>query len=258
MPLRRNLMHTNGAEARAVAFVCAAEILGLASFSLVPALLPQFISSWSLSNADAGWLAGIMSAGYMAAVLPLVALTDRMSARKIFLACSALNALSCFGIAFSDGLLPALIWRAVSGIAVAGMYMPGLRALTDGMAGTSRARAAAWYTSSFTLGSSLSFLLGQAGLMWNWRGAFVVSGALGVIGVLLAWALPSRLTETPAERARAMPEFRGVLGNRDVLVLTIGYTTSLYARSERRIAPQLRSILVNRGSECFSCADIQL
>ena len=33
-----------GAEARAVTFVCAAEILGLASFSLVPALLPQFIA----------------------------------------------------------------------------------------------------------------------------------------------------------------------------------------------------------------------
>jgi MFS family permease len=147
--------------AHTVAFVCGAEILCLTSFSLVPALLPQFIVSWSLSNAEAGWLAGIMSAGYMVAVLPLVALTDRMPARTIFLASGLLNALSCFGIAFSDGLLPALIWRALSGIAVAGMYMPGLRALTDGMAGATRARAAAWYTSSFTLGSSLSFLLGQ-------------------------------------------------------------------------------------------------
>src|ERR1700722_9644066 len=89
--------------AHAVAFVCGAEILCLTSFSLVPALLPQFIVSWSLSNADAGWLAGIMSAGYMAAVLPLVALTDRIPARTIFLASSVLNALSCFGIALGDG-----------------------------------------------------------------------------------------------------------------------------------------------------------
>jgi predicted MFS family arabinose efflux permease len=28
----------------------------------------------------------------------------------------------------------------------------------------------------------------SGGLMWDWRGAFVVSGALGVIGMLLAWA----------------------------------------------------------------------
>ena len=76
-----------GAEARTVAFVCGAEILGLAGFSLVPALLPQFIASWSLSNAEAGWLAGMISAGYMAAVLPLVGLTDRVPACTIFLAC---------------------------------------------------------------------------------------------------------------------------------------------------------------------------
>src|ERR1700750_793851 len=100
------------AEVRTVASVCMAEILSLAGFSLVPALLPQFIAAWSLSNAEAGWLAGMMSAGYMVAVLPLVALTDRLPARTIFLASSVLNVLSCFGIAFSDGLLAALIWRA--------------------------------------------------------------------------------------------------------------------------------------------------
>jgi MFS family permease len=211
------------AEARTVAFVCAAEILGLAGFSLVPALLPQFIASWSLSNAEGGWLAGVLSAGYMAAVLPLAALTDRMSARTIFLASSLLNALSCFGIAFSDG------------IAVAGMYMPGLRALTDGMAGPSRARAAAWYTSSFTLGSSLSFLLGQAGLMWDWRGAFLVSGTLSIISVLLAWvALPRMNTEPLAERLGAIPNFRRVLGNRDVLVLTVGYTATIWGTAGLR------------------------
>ena len=58
------------ADARAVAFVCVAEILGLAGFSLVPALLPQFIATWSLSNVEAGWLAGMMSGGYMVGVLP--------------------------------------------------------------------------------------------------------------------------------------------------------------------------------------------
>ena len=41
-----------------VAAICAAEILGLAGFSIVPALLPQFIESWSLTNTHAGWLAG--------------------------------------------------------------------------------------------------------------------------------------------------------------------------------------------------------
>ena len=52
---------------RAVAFICGRKILGLAGFSLVPALLPQFNVSWLLSNAEAGRLAGMVSAGYMVA-----------------------------------------------------------------------------------------------------------------------------------------------------------------------------------------------
>ena len=66
-----------------VAAICGAEILGLAGFSIVPALLPQFIDAWSLTNTQAGWLAGITSAGYMLAVIPLVSLTDRRPARRV-------------------------------------------------------------------------------------------------------------------------------------------------------------------------------
>ena len=111
-----------------VAAICVAEILGLAGYSTVPALLPQFIEAWALTNTQAGWLAGIMSAGYMLAVVPLVRLTDRQPARQIYLASSTVSALSCFSIALCDGLLPALGFRAVAGIALAGMYMPGLQA----------------------------------------------------------------------------------------------------------------------------------
>ena len=218
-----------GPEARVITVVCAAEILCLAGFSLVPALLPQFIATWSLTNAEAGWLAGIMSGGYMAAVLPLVTLTDRISARTIFLACGALSAVSCCGIAFSDGLLLALVWRAIGGVALAGMYMPGLRALTDEMTGARRARAAAWYTSSFTLGSSLSFMLGQAGVWWGWRDAFLAGGGLGALGVLLAWkALPRPSSLKHATPARPRPNLRHVFGDPEVLALIVGYAATIW------------------------------
>ena len=80
------------AEARAVAMVCTAEILNVAGFSLVPALLPQFMTIWSRSNAQGGWLAGIISGGYMLAVLPLVVLTDRVPARSVFFSLRAHSA----------------------------------------------------------------------------------------------------------------------------------------------------------------------
>ena len=211
-----------------VAAICGAEILGLAGFSIVPALLPQFIDAWSLTNTQAGWLAGIVSAGYMLAVIPLVGLTDRRSARLIYLASSVLSALSCFGMALCESLLPALGFRALAGLAMAGMYMPGLRALTHGVEGATRARIAAWYTSSFTIGASLSFLFGRVGTLLGWRSAFVIAGILGAAGILIAWAALPRGDSGREEPPQPLLDFRPVLANRDVLALTIGYAAAIW------------------------------
>jgi predicted MFS family arabinose efflux permease len=211
-----------------VAAICAAEILGLAGFSIVPALLPQFIEAWSLSNTQAGWLAGMVSAGYMLAVIPLVSLTDRRPARQLYLASSVLNALSCFGMALCDSLLPALGFRALAGIAMAGMYMPGLRALTHGVEGATRARIAAWYTSSFTIGASLSFLFGRVGTLLGWRNAFVIAGILGAAAVLIAWAALPRGDSGREPEPQSLLDFRPVLANRDVLALIVGYAAAIW------------------------------
>jgi predicted MFS family arabinose efflux permease len=211
-----------------VAAICGAEILGLAGYSIVPALLPQFIETWSLTNTQAGWLAGVVSAGYMVAVIPLVSLTDRRPARQIYLASSALSALSCFGMALCDSLLPALGFRAAAGIAMAGMYMPGLQALTDRVEGAVRARIAAWYTSSFTIGASLSFLFGRVGTLLGWRSAFVAAGFLGVAGVLIAWAALPRGAFGRNPDPPSLLNFRPVLANRDALALIIGYAAAIW------------------------------
>jgi len=214
--------------AAVVAAVCAAEILGLTGYSTVPALLPQFIDAWSLTNTQAGWLAGIVSAGYMLAVVPLVSLTDRHSARLIYLASSVLSALSSFGVALCDSLLPALGFRAIAGIALAGMYMPGLHALTHGVEGTMRARIAAWYTSSFTIGASLSFLLGRVGTLLGWRSAFVLAGVLSTVGVVIAWAALPPANPEISKEPRPVLDIRPVLGNRDALVLIFGYAAAIW------------------------------
>jgi MFS family permease len=86
-------------------------------------------------------------------------------------------------MALCDSLLPAVAFRALADIAMAGMYMPGLRALTHGVEGATRARIAAWYTSSSTIGASLSFLFGRVGTLLGWRSAFVIAGILGATGV---------------------------------------------------------------------------
>src|SRR5439155_17611589 len=131
-----------------VTAICIAEILGLASYSIVPALLPQFIEAWSLSTTQAGWLAGSLFAGYMLGVVPLVTLTDTVSARTIYLTASALSVISALGLALSGDLVAALVFRTLGGISLAGMYMPGLRALVEGSDGRRRSRITGLYTSA--------------------------------------------------------------------------------------------------------------
>src|SRR6516162_2736583 len=211
-----------------VAAICAAEILSLAGLSIVPALLPQFIEAWSLTNTQAGWLAGIPSAGYMLAVIPLVSLTGRRPARQLYLASSVLSALSCFGMALSNSLLPALGFRALAGIAMAGMYMPGLRALTHSVEGATRARIAAWYTSSFTVGASLSFLFGRVGTLLGWRSAFVIAGILGAASVFIALAALPGGDTGGEDDPQPLLDFRPVLGNRDLLALIVGYAAAIW------------------------------
>jgi predicted MFS family arabinose efflux permease len=126
-------------------------------------------------------------------------------------------------------LLPALGFRAVAGIAMAGMYMPGLQALTHGVDGAMRARIAAWYTSSFTIGPSLSFLFGRVGTLLGWRMAFVLAGILSAGGVLIAWAvMPRTENASEAKEPRPLLEFRPVLANRDALVLIVGYAAAIW------------------------------
>jgi predicted MFS family arabinose efflux permease len=206
----------------------------MAGYSVVAALLPQFIDEWGMTNTEGGWFAGMVFGGYMLGVLPLVSLTDRIPSRSIYLASSALNALSCFGGALSSGLAPALVFRAAGGIAIAGMYMPGLRALTDGVQGRRRARIAAFYISSFTIGVSLSFLIGHIGLLWGWRGAFIFAGMLGAAGLAIAWmALPQSRNTLP-KQIRPKIAFGPAFRNRDALVLTFAYAAAIWGSAGLR------------------------
>jgi len=214
--------------------VCTAEILGLARYSIVPALLPQLMDAWSLSSTQAGLLAGIMFAGYMIGVVPLVTVTDLVPARTVYLASTALSVLSTFGVALSNDLVPALGFRALAGIALAGMYMPGLRAVTDGTEGPRRARIAGFYTSSFTVGAALSFLLGRAGIWWGWRGAFMVAAVAGLCGLVIAWATLPRPTVRTSPRRRTVATFRTIVENRDALIVIVAYAATIWGTSGLR------------------------
>lgn len=211
---------------RFVACMVAAEVLGMLGISAFAALLPDFSREWGLSATEAGWISGLYYAGYVAAVPLLTAATDRVDPRRIYLAATALGGIANAGFALTaDGFWSAVGWQMLSGIGLAGTYMPGLKALTDRATGPHQSRALASYTAGFSLGISASFLLaGGLGAAHGWRWAFAAAALGSAIACLIA--LIALRPAPPAARpvgATRLLDFRPVLANRAAMGFVIGY-----------------------------------
>jgi predicted MFS family arabinose efflux permease len=203
--------------------MCLGQLGSLLPHVVVPAILAGFlIPEWHLSGAQAGLLSGSGAAGYMLAVPVLATLTDRIDARKILIAGSALSAFGTvlFGL-FATGLWSGALCNAIAGIGFAGAYMPGLKALTDRLAPGDSSRAVTLYTSSFSLGVGLSFLVAQlVAENFGWRAAFFVT-AIGPLVMLTASALLRPVAPKPA--AGRLLNFAPVVRNTNAMGFVLGY-----------------------------------
>ncbi len=164
----------------AILAMCLGQLGSLLPHVVVPSILAQFlIPEWSLTGANGGLLAGSYAAGYMLAVPFLATLTDKIDARFVLIVGSLLSSIATmmFGL-FAQGLWSGAAFWALAGIGFAGAYMPGLKALTDRLDPGDSSRAVTFYTSSFSLGVGLSFLVSQVvAENVGWRTAFYITAA---------------------------------------------------------------------------------
>ena len=209
-----------------IAVMCLAEVLAMTGFAAYWSLLPVLQPEWHMSNAMAGWLSGAFFGGYVLVVPFLTAMTDRVDARYVFILGAVLSAGGLVGLAFlATGFWSALPWRVIAGAGLAGTYMPGLKVLTDRLPEARQARAVAFYTASFSIGTAVSYALAGGAVEWfGWRGAFLFVAAGPVLGVIaLATAVAPREPEAAAEERGHVLDFRPVLRSRETMGYIIAY-----------------------------------
>ena len=196
----------------------------MAGFALVPSLLPKFTAQWGLSATAGGWLGGIFFLGYIVAVPLLVSLTDRMDARRVYLASAALSSLVLAGFAlFARSFESALVWWWLTGLALAGTYMPGLKALTDRLPVAVQSRGTAFYTATFGVGAGLSYLWVElTQIYFAWPVLFGIAALCAALAVLLVRCAIAKGEALPASHV-ARDRWREVLSDRRILAFCGAY-----------------------------------
>ncbi len=220
--------------------LCASLILSMAGFATFSAVVTTVRDEWGLSNTAIGWTSGIYYAGYTGLVPLLAALSDRVDPRRILVASIALAAAASmlFG-AWANGLIAALLCQLAGGIGLAGIYMPGVKALTDHVSGPRQGRYISFYTSSFTIGTSASFLMaGLVSSSLGWRWAFGAAALAQAIAILIVWHYvprtpsnlfePARTPSNPLEPPRTLRTFTPVLRSRLVMDYIVGYGAHMW------------------------------
>ena len=211
---------------RLIATLCGAQVLVQIGAFFWPALLPDMIARWRLTNSEAGWITAAFYGAYMLAVPILVTLTDRIDAKRVYLGGVAAMILGhALFAAFADGFWSALAARALTGIGWAGTYMTGLKLLADKVDAKTLSRAAAGHAASIGISGALSYvaadLLASAG---GWRFAFAAAAASAVVAWFVVMAAIPRADKPQAvPAATALFDFRPVLRNRSAMAYAIAY-----------------------------------
>lgn len=236
----------------------AAVLLGvLLPSSTYSASIPLIKEEWGISNVKAGLVFSAFQIGYLFSVLVFLPLTDRRDIRYITIASVVTSVLanSLFPLLASN-FVSALLLRAAAGMGLGGMYMPGLRAISERVSRARRGQAVGIYVAAFVLGGAVSFAATGAMLSsLGWRKTYLVvslgsSAAIPLIWVLLRGSPPlERKARQPIMTARLK-----IGGSAWLMIL--GYIAHMWEMYGARswLAPFLVGVLMKTGHDLTSAS----
>lgn len=181
------------------------------------AVLPLIVEEWGLSGVRAGIIFAAFQAGYLVTIVPMGMAADRYSARWT-MAGGAVGT-GVFSLLFAllaEGFLVGTALRFASGLFMAGVYVPGMRFLSDWYPTEDRGTAIGIYVGTFSLSSGLSFFVSSAvAEAVDWQTAIVATSVGAIIAGPMVFALARDHPE--ASRTEQALDF-SVLKNRDYLL----------------------------------------
>ena len=146
---------------RMLALLSVAELLGMSLWFAGSAVAPQLERMWQLSGSEVAWLTIAVQLGFVTgtAVSAVLNLADVLPARLLFAVSALLGAVVNGGLAFADGLAPALLSRFLAGACLAGVYPPAMK-MTSTWFRERRGLAVGTIVGALTVGKAGPYLIG--------------------------------------------------------------------------------------------------
>lgn len=186
--------------------------------------LPLLQADWLLNNTQAGAIQAAGQIGYLLAVLVSSSLTDYVTPKQLIVGGALWAGISNLAFAvFADDVTSAVILRALVGMGVAFIYMPGVKYISEQIPSSQRGSAVGLFVASFTLGSAVSIALGgNLAAILGWRMAFALSSIGPLAGALISWrTLPN--TERPDLPQEQPVPISKLLHNRPAVLVILLY-----------------------------------
>jgi MFS family permease len=191
-------------KSRALALLASTELLGMSVWFSASAVVPALAAAWGISGGAQAWLTMSVQLGFVAGALgsAVLNLADRIPGRWLFAVSSALaGTATCLIPVVGDGLPAALVLRFLTGLFLAGVYPVGMKIMAT-WTREDRGFGIGLLVGALTLGSAAPHLLKALGEAGGWRPVLSASGALAILGGLLAAAF---MREGPCQTA--VPKF---------------------------------------------------
>jgi MFS family permease len=223
-------------------------------FASYIAALPLIRDEWGLNNTQAGTIYSTFLAGLALAALIVIPLSDRYPPRKLFVA-------SVWGSVITNLLFPlwatnfltGVLLRFLAGPCLVGVYVPGIRIVSEYFAEGRRGMAVGLFVSAFHFGISISLaLMGLLLPHFGWRTSYLIAALLAFSGVVLAHLLlPPGVGELPA-----VPRSSGWLSlvplrSKPLVLMSTSYAFHAWELYVVRVwlPPFLAAVLFARGME---------
>src|ERR1043166_7258601 len=119
---------------RQLLLVAMFEVMVMSLWFSASAVVPQLRDEWHLSSGDATWLTTSVQLGFVAGALAsaMLNLPDRISVRRLMALTALAGALANAALPlWASGLAAAVPLRFATGVALAGVYPPGIKLIAS-------------------------------------------------------------------------------------------------------------------------------